>query len=195
LTETKKQPIEQKKNIMGWLDKFKKVINKNTQAKKEDEFLEKIQKKYDIKSKARHEKEKEAETDYLNESLDTIDSFRDIFAGGDLSDQFPSLRRRHEESNEDQLDRLADSVEKYSEKEKAEKLKEVTEALNEKLSENQEAFANNLNTGISRPDSSIFDPVTYPVAYEQQMKDAAPDLVKRFRKSLTQDEKPVITKE
>ena len=36
---------------MGWLDKFKKVINKNTQAKKEDEFLEKIQKKYDIKSK------------------------------------------------------------------------------------------------------------------------------------------------
>lgn len=189
MTETKKQPIEQKKNIMGWLDKFKKVINKNTQAKKEDEFLEKIQKKYDIKSKARHEKEKEAETDYLNESLDTIDSFRDIFAGGDLSDQFPSLRRRHEESNEGQLDRLADSVEKYSEKEKAEKLKEVTEALNE------EAFANIPCTGISRPDSSIFDPVTYPVAYEQQMKDAAPDLVKRFRKSLTQDEKPVITKE
>lgn len=192
MAEAEKQPIEQKKNIMGWLDKFKKIINKKTQAEKEKEFLEKVQKKYDIKSKERHEREKDAEEDYLKDSLDTIDSFRDIFAGGDLSDQEPDLVEQEEE---DQLDRLKGVVEQYSDEEKKEKLEEIDDALG-KLT----AAVNLPNipvSGVIQSASGIFDPVEYErqmkEANEKAIKDAAPDLVKRFRESLTKVEEPAIT--
>lgn len=174
---------------MGWLDRFKKVINKNTQAEKEKEFLEKVQKKYDIKSKDRHEKEKQAETDYLDDALDTIDSFRGVFAGGEL-DQEPD----HVEppADEDLLDRLAPAVSKYDEEYKENKLKEITEAL-DKLPVSGQVMPT--KRSFVMPCSGVFG-IPSDELEETTPKESSEDLVKKFKelvgKDLTQDEKPAI---